>query len=126
GVLKLLLAFELTKRFGLVGLATATLMAQLLTAHWFVLLRGYKRLQLTLRQYGTSTFIPCVAVFLIAWGLSFIFATVAQPYGDLARLFSATLAACLVLVATIWFLVLDRGQRARLLSIIGFRQVLSA
>ena len=37
GIMKLLLALVLTKRFGLVGLAASSLLAQLATAHWFAI-----------------------------------------------------------------------------------------
>jgi O-antigen/teichoic acid export membrane protein len=121
GIMKLLLALVLTKRFGLVGLAASSLLAQLATAHWFVLYRGYKRLRLTLRQYATSIFIPCLLVFLVACALSFASAMIAHAYGDLARLFSATVTACIVLAVTIWLLVFDRNQRIRAIVLLGGR-----
>lgn len=119
GVLKLGLALVLTKQFGLFGLAAATLVAQLLTAHWFVLYRGLKRLRITIHDYVTSILIPCALVFAAAFGLSFLVATLAGPWGDAIKVASVVATAGLVLASVIWLLVLNRDQRARVAAFVG-------
>ena len=60
GLLKIGLAFVLIHRFGLLGLALATMLALLLTNHWYTVFRGLKRLQLPLLQYGKDVVLPCL------------------------------------------------------------------
>jgi O-antigen/teichoic acid export membrane protein len=116
GVLKLLLAFFLTTRFGLVGLAWSTLIAQLLTAHWFVLNRGLRRLQFGFDRYLFSVAIPCLVVFAVAYGISFLVALTVRPGSNWIRLASTTISSGLVLVAALWFLVLERRHRAQIIA----------
>lgn len=119
GLFKLGLAFVLTKQFGLLGLAAATLVAQSLTAHWFVLYRGLKRLRISIRDYIASIFIPCALVCAVAFGVSFLVAALTSPWGDAIKVLSAAAAAGLVLVGAIWLLVLNSNQRARAGAIVG-------
>jgi O-antigen/teichoic acid export membrane protein len=121
GLLKLLLAYLLMKRFGVAGLAAGTLIAQLLTAHWFVLYRGLHRLQFGFNRYLMSVLIPCLLVFAAAWFLSFCTVTLAGPVPDWAKLGGASLATGLVLVTAMWLLVLDPHQRIRAIEWIGVR-----
>lgn len=121
GLLKLVLAFLLMKRFGLIGLAAGTLAAQLLTAHWYVPFRGLRRLQMGLRSYLGLVFTPCALVFALALGLSFLAVALAGSVPDWARLAIASAVSGIILAAAAWRLVLDAHQRGRLMAWIGLR-----
>jgi len=121
GILKLLFAFFFTQRFGLVGLAGATLVAQLLTAHWFVIYRGLRRLQFGFNRYVVSVLIPCTLVFIVACGLSFFAATLANSFSGWFKLGATSVSAGLVLLAALWFLVLNANQRDRFLVFVNLR-----
>jgi O-antigen/teichoic acid export membrane protein len=120
GILKLLFAFLLTKKFGLVGLACSTIVAQLPTAHWFVLYRGLRRLQFGFNRYVTSVLLPCVIVFVAACAASFFAATLTDPYSGWLKLGASSVSAGVALLVALWFLVLDRSQRARAGAFIGW------
>jgi O-antigen/teichoic acid export membrane protein len=122
GAVKLLLAFFLTTRFGLLGLAVATVIAQLSTAHWFVLYRGFRRLEFGVDRYFVSILAPCGAVFVCALGLSFFAATATNPFSDWLKLAATSLSGGLVLLGALWFLVLDTNQRHRLLIFLSRSQ----
>jgi O-antigen/teichoic acid export membrane protein len=126
GILKLLFAFFFTRRFGLVGLACATLIAQLLTAHWFVIYRGLRRLQFGFNQYVVSVLIPCTLVFVVACGLSFFAATLADSFSGWFKLGATSVSGGLVLLAALWFLVLDANQRDRFLVFVNLRALSAA
>lgn len=119
GILKLLFAFFLTKRFGLIGLAWSTVVAQLLTAHWFVIYRGFRRLRFGLDRYIVSVMVPCVIVFVAACGLSYLAATLTNPFSGWLKLGATSLSAGLIFLLAMWFLVLDAGQRARACAHLG-------
>jgi len=121
GVLKLVLAFILMKRFGLIGLAAGTLIAQSLTAYWFVPYRGLHRLQFGLGRYLTQVMLPCVTVFVVAGSLSLFVAILARGSGDGIRFGSVCFASGIVLAAAMWLLVLDGHQRRRIAAWIGER-----
>jgi O-antigen/teichoic acid export membrane protein len=121
GLLKLLLAFVLMKRFGLIGLAAGTLIAQLLTAHWFVLYRGLHRLQFGFNRFLLSVLVPCLIVFAAATLLSFLTVVFVHSSPDWVRLGGASAAAGLVLIAAMWLFILDRHQRNRASAWISLR-----
>jgi O-antigen/teichoic acid export membrane protein len=123
GVLKLLFAFFLTKRFGLVGLALASVIAQLLTAHWFVVYRGLRRLQFGFDRYVVSVLVPCMVVFVAAGGLSFLAATLANPFSGWLKVGATSISAGFVLLAALWFLVLNANQRNRFLVFVNVRSL---
>lgn len=121
GLLKLLLAFVLMNYFGLIGLAAGTLIAQLLTAHWFVPYRGLQRLQFGFSRYLGSVLMPCILVFTVAAGMSFFAVTLASTSTDWIKLASACLASGAVLAAAMCLFVLDSSQRRRVSAWIGWR-----
>ena len=121
GCLKLLLAYLLMERFGLIALAASTLLAQLLTAHWFVLFRGLNRLKFGLRRYLSSVLFPCLAGFGIAALLSFSTVAMTNSLPDWGKLLGAASAAGAVLLALLWLSVLDHHQRVRANAWMGLR-----
>jgi O-antigen/teichoic acid export membrane protein len=121
GILKLILAFILIKRFGLIGLAAGTIIAQFLTAYWFVLYRGLRRLQFGFKRYCFSVFLPCLLVFGAALAATNIIVGATQGQSDWFRLLGACLGSGTVLALAMWFLVLDTNQRGRTRSLVTSR-----
>jgi O-antigen/teichoic acid export membrane protein len=66
GALNLMLAWALVRPLQLTGVALATLLAQLLTTNWVVLLDGSRRLKLPLVVYCRSCVTPSIVVLAIA------------------------------------------------------------
>jgi len=123
GVLKLLFAFILIKRFGLIGLAAGTVVAQLLTTYWFVLYRGLRRLRFEFKLYLSSVFAPCALVFAGAFAASYLIVNVVDGQSDWFRLIGACVGSGSVLAIALWFLVLNANQRGRALSLANSRFV---
>jgi len=58
GLLKILLATLFIRTSGLFGIALATMLALLLTNHWYMVFRGLKRLQLPFSAYAKEVLVP--------------------------------------------------------------------
>ena len=63
GVLNLLLTWALIRPFGLLGCASGTLLAQVLTTNWFIPRSALRRLQIPVRRYAERVLLPGGAVF---------------------------------------------------------------
>ncbi len=113
GLLKLFFAYILISRLGLPGLAVATVIAQSLTAHWYVLYRGLRRLKMSAGRYIHSVLMPCMFVFAVAFGLSYSIVTTTAHGNDWLRVVAACATSGAVLVTACWLLVLDGNHRAR-------------
>ncbi len=111
GVLKLTLAFVLGKSFGLSGIALSTLVAQLLTNHWYMVYRALTRLNLNVWSYWTKVVFPVIVVailvYVISRGLAVLTTDVAQWVSVTA---GALIAGVLFAVAS-WCLAMEKTQR---------------
>jgi O-antigen/teichoic acid export membrane protein len=122
GLIKMLLAFFLIKHLGLFGLALATLVAQLFTAHWFVVWRGLQRLQFGFRRYMLAVVTPVLVVTLAALAMAGLGGYLSRNCSDWARLLGVSSGAGAVLFVALWFLAMDDGQRTRILGWISVRK----
>jgi O-antigen/teichoic acid export membrane protein len=114
--LKLVLAAILGARYGLIGIASSTLLAQLVTNHWYMAYRGLRRLRVGLRSYCTEVLLP----------VAFLFVLVALAVGATlsARLFATewqavigcSCLAGLVLAGFCWCFVLEPNHRGRIVA----------
>jgi len=113
GAAKLLLAFLLMPRFGLLGLAASMFLAQLATGHWFTTYRSLKRLQLRLGEHLTQSVLPClIPGVLTAAAVMALVHLLAQSPGWVLVVSSCGVAA-IILVSAAWILVLEPSQRHR-------------
>ena len=120
GLLKLVLSFILGWRYGLLGIALSTLLAQLATNHWFMVLRGLHRLQIGLRRHNREVLLPVGIVFVVTLiSVSAIRFALVQATAAVV-VFSAAAVSAIVLGVTLWNLVLEQHQRVRLLNRLGF------
>ena len=117
GLLKLLFAFLLAQRFGLLGIAVATLAAQVLTNHWYMVVRGLWRLEMNFRDHLIHTVAPCVLVFLAAAGATGVSLRILAASPEWSRVVGGGVAACAVLSIALWFLVFEGGHRRRLAAL---------
>lgn len=116
GLLKLALALPMIRSLGVLGLALSTLVAQLLTAHWFVAWQGLKRLAIPLKDYLRLVLLPAAAVLAIVSCACYAAQIVASTRPDWVILLAVVAASGLVLGGAFWVLVLTPPQRSRLLS----------
>ena len=116
GVLKMTLSAILGLRYGLIGIAASTLIAQLATNHWYMVYRGLKRLGISLESHVVNVLLPVSGLFFaVMISVSLLmagnfFATEWQS------VLGATFVAGVFLTAFIWFFVLEPGQRHRFIS----------
>jgi O-antigen/teichoic acid export membrane protein len=110
-VLNIALSFTLGVKFGLFGIALATLIAQLATSHWFMCYRGLRRLQLSLRSHFTEVLTPIGILFGFTFGLVRGASILMAGYRDWMAVVVAMLIAGSLLGCSIWLLVLDKSQR---------------
>ncbi len=64
GVLKLTFSAILGVHFGLIGIASSTLLAQLVTNHWYMVYRGLNRLQISFESHLVNVILPVAGLFV--------------------------------------------------------------
>jgi O-antigen/teichoic acid export membrane protein len=115
GFLKLGLAFLLTNRFGLTGLALSTLIAQGVTNDWFMVYRSVHRLRIRFLEHVHEVLVPCLLMFLATLGLGVLMHNLIRDQRLVVRVGMVSTAATALLCAALWRLALNASQRCRLL-----------
>jgi peptidoglycan biosynthesis protein MviN/MurJ (putative lipid II flippase) len=110
-VLNVSLSFTLGVKYGLFGIALATLIAQMATSHWFMCYRGLRRLQLSVRSHATEVLMPMCVLFCLTFGIARGTSIWMAGYRDWMAVVVAMLIAGSLLGCSIWLLVLDKSQR---------------
>ena len=113
GILKLTFSWVFAKQFGLLGIAMGTVVALLLTNHWYMVYRGLRRLQISLREYVRTILLPCALVFPLMLGLLWGVRSLCRETAASVQLASVAFTALLLFAGAVWLLVLESGQRAR-------------
>lgn len=110
-IVNVILSFILGARYGLFGIALATLIAQGTTSHWFMCYRGLRRLRMSLRAHLKEVVVPIFLLFIatLASVRGVVSSMAAKP--DWAIDAAAALVSGVLLCCSIWLLVFDRSQR---------------
>ncbi len=114
GVLKLLLAGALTRWFGLLGLASASLIAMLCTNYWYAVWRSLRRLQIPFILYLKTCLFPVlfIAAACYAVGRGIVIGAIStSPIVSLSVI--AGLIAGIFSMA-VWFFVVEAHQKFRI------------
>jgi O-antigen/teichoic acid export membrane protein len=118
GILNLALTWVLGQRFGLLGIALGTLVAQLLTNNWYCVYHGLERLQLRFTTYATQILAPLAVLALIsAAPLVFILQhlpPIAPPWADWLQLMVVCLWCGGTLLVFLWLAAFNSEERFRL------------
>jgi O-antigen/teichoic acid export membrane protein len=120
GALKVVLAFLLIARLGLMGLALSTLVAQVLTNDWFMVYRSMKRLGVNFGEHVKEVLAPALVTFLAALGLGLVLNALLCEQPVALRVGMVSVLAGLLLAGSVWRLALDGSQRSRVLRRIRF------
>ena len=123
GVLNIALTLLLVGRYGLLGVALGSMIAQLLTNNWFVPYYTLRTLGLSIRDYCATVCVPLVVLLAVALA-SAAAVRVGTPTTlplvlQLALGLATTMAASLT---AFWMFLLDAGERAALLRLLPLRQ----
>jgi O-antigen/teichoic acid export membrane protein len=116
GVLKLTLAAILGVRFGLLGIASSTLIAQLATNHWYMVYRGLKRLQISFESHVVNVILPVAGLFVAVSAAVWIPLTGNLFETEWSAVLGSACIACVLLSAYMWFFVLEPGHRGQLFA----------
>jgi O-antigen/teichoic acid export membrane protein len=119
GLLKLGLSWLLMQRYGLLGIAAGTLIAQLLTNNWFMVYRGLRRLRMSLREHLKGVLIPVAVVFVLVLACNFALLRLLPTTSPVIQTITAGALTGVLLAVSCWTLVLAKSERARLLSFVG-------
>jgi O-antigen/teichoic acid export membrane protein len=123
GILKITFSWILMQRLGLLGIAVGTLVAQLLTSHWYAAYRGLRRLGIGLSEHFLRIVLPCAAIFaaglignraLLQW---------TRSHGPIMQIIEAAIFTALLFVGAFWWLVLAKSERVRLLGYLSGSRV---
>jgi hypothetical protein len=119
GLLKLAGSWLLMQRYGLFGIAAGSLLAQLLTNHWYMGFRGLRRLGMSLREHTKRVLLPCVGVFAVAGAMNLFSLQLTRQNSTLIQVIAGGAITALVFGIACWWLVLARAERTRLLGFVG-------
>ncbi len=113
GGLKLALSWLFARKFGLVGIAMGTVVALLLTNHWYMVYRGLRRLKISLREYVKTILLPCGLTFPVILGVLWSIHSLCHGKPPIIQIASVSLTALILFGGAVWLLVLEPGQRER-------------
>ena len=119
GLLKLGLSWALGKQMGLLGVALGTLLAQLATCHWFMVLRGLQRLQISVLEHVKKVLLPVALLFAFTLGTVFASRLMLGAAANWQIVLTGIALAAILLSTVFWCEVLDRSQKNRLLGYAG-------
>jgi O-antigen/teichoic acid export membrane protein len=120
GVLKLALSAILGIRFGLLGIALGTLLAELATNHWFMVFRGLRRLRMSLRQHIKKVLFPIGFLFAATTGSVWLIARALSAFPLWVIVGAGCMMSGTLLLSASWLLVLEPHQRCRVVAYFGF------
>ncbi len=109
--LNVALTFILGARYGLFGIALATLLAQGATSYWFMCYRGLRRLRMSLRTHVREVVVPVGTLLVITLVMVRSVVSLMGGRPDWLIVAVAVLATGALLSSSIWLLVLDSSQR---------------
>lgn len=116
GVIKLVLAYLLGSKYGLIGIAAATLIAQLCTNHWYMVARALFRLRISLRDHLQRVVLPVAALFVATLLTTHLILQAGMFAKGWPAIIASSFLSGLLLLAFSWQFVLEHGQRHRLLT----------
>jgi O-antigen/teichoic acid export membrane protein len=119
GIIKLLLALVLTRRFGLPGLAASTLIAQLAINDWFMVYRSVRRLKINFATHARRVLIPCAGLFVTVLVFGLALQRLLSDYSPGSRVLTVSMFSVIFLAAGLWALALESSQQTWLLRRIG-------
>lgn len=119
GLLKIAASWILMRPYGLFGIAMGTLVAQLLTNHWYMVYRGLRRLGISFEEHSVRVLLPCAAIFVLGLAGNAALLQLTRGHRAVVQLIETGIFTALLFFAACWWLVLARSERARLLSFIG-------
>jgi O-antigen/teichoic acid export membrane protein len=123
GILKIGFAWLLGHHCGLVGIAASTLIAQWLTNHWYMVHRGFHRLEIRYATYMFKVVVPLSILFLCVYGVTYLLVQDPAFASGMSALTAASGTAGLFLLCYCWLVVLDNSERNRLSLLIKSRVV---
>jgi O-antigen/teichoic acid export membrane protein len=111
--LKMVLAAVLGLRYGLLGIAASTLLAQVATNHWYMVYRGLKRLRISFESHVRNVLLPVMGLFVaVSVAVSLPVAENLFPTEWMAVLGGSAIAGS-ILAAYLWLFVLEPGHRGQ-------------
>jgi O-antigen/teichoic acid export membrane protein len=120
GILKLLLSWALMFRFGLLGIATGTLLSGLVTNDWYMVSRGLGRLRMSLREHIKGVVMPSITLFAVTLLCNLIVVNLGRSNTAIVQVLLAVIVSGIVFTLGSWLLVLSKSERDRLLTVVGF------
>lgn len=114
-VINLVLTYVLVQKYGLIGIAIGTMVAQMLTNNWYVIVVSLRRLKIPLQQYLWWAMLSigiCSATMVV----SFAIRIVAQDkLNDVSHVLIQITANAILYVLVIGFFILNKNERLTIL-----------
>jgi hypothetical protein len=117
--LKLLLAWLLTRRFGLAGLAASTLVSQAILNNWYMVYRSVVRLGVDFGDHARRVLVPCAGLFIATLCLGLLVEHLLPELKPGIRVLISCSLSGLVLAASFWRMALESFERSWLLRRVG-------
>lgn len=114
GGLKLGLSIVLARQYGLIGVALGTVIALLLTNHWYVPWRGMRSIRYSRWLLIGRTVVPCAVWFAALAVVLKLCQVEMAAFGSLFKLTTTITITAIAFLAALPWLVLDSAQRNQL------------
>ncbi|HZR18243.1 MAG TPA: lipopolysaccharide biosynthesis protein [Verrucomicrobiae bacterium] len=111
GLLKIFLAWFLTARFGLVGLACSTLLAQAAVNDWFMVWRSARRLNVKFGAHFREVLLPFAVLFLASLCLGLFLKSLTRQAGLAFQVLAVGGTAMVLLAGSLWQFALAPSHR---------------
>lgn len=99
GAVNVCLSFPLAHRYGLIGVALGTLLAQILTNNWFVPMYSLRHLRIRFSRYLLYVVLPLAAVFAVFAGGNFLLHRAVLVHSNFVQVVSGLILNCALLIA---------------------------
>jgi O-antigen/teichoic acid export membrane protein len=113
--IKVALSLYLGKRFGLVGIIIGTLVAQLLTNHWFMCYRALRRLRMSPWKHISGVIVPVSILFAATFGI--VRSVANMLVLDWRAVCVGVAVTGILFSGTVWLLVLEAPERRRAIGL---------
>lgn len=119
--LKIGLAIILPLFLGLLGIALATMLAQLLTNHWFMVVRGLNRCRISKREYAARVILPVATVVFSTLLIERSILDMVCGSSDVFRTITAFTISLFVWTSAVWLLAIGEVERGQFSTFVSSR-----
>lgn len=115
GLFNVLFTFYFVQKYGLIGVAAATLLAQLITNNWYVIYVGTRRLNMNGKTMFIKGYLPPIIIFLVSAIIMLILQNnLTQIVGKNINLLISIAVIAVIFITSVWGVVLNNNEKKQI------------